>query len=281
MKKKYTDALDNLLDRPIAFNPSFKKITGSTNAALLLSQAFYWTKRATLPDGWFYKTRDEWMEETGLTESELDGAREKCRTIGVIEEKLKGVPATVHYRVIKPKVYELLGFQFPENTESEIPTFPESSFPGNSQIPTIPESGTSGNFNKETETTTRNTPEKPTYRDPLWDLQHGKTPDLTEEDKKRIELEEAYKTIAAKLETGLRRGNFPQTTRAQVVYKWIIGKEKEGQSLERFIQWAMRDDKAAESSWIYHDDLERIRRDWMQAFPAIATNEKQTGAFYG
>lgn len=144
--KKYTDALDNLLDRPIAFNPSFKKVTGSTNAALLLSQAFYWTKRTSNQDGWFYKTRADWMDETGLTEAELDGAREKCKAVGVIEEKLKGVPATVHYRIVKSKVYELLGFQ--------IPTFPESGFQPNSQIPTIPESGSYGDFNKESESTT-------------------------------------------------------------------------------------------------------------------------------
>ena len=153
MSKKYYDALDAVLDRPIAFNPSFKKITGSTNSALLLSQAFYWSKRTNDPDGWFHKTREEWMEETGLTESELDGAREKCRSAGVMEEKLKGVPATVNYRVVKQKVYELLGVQFPE--------IPESSFPGNSQIPENLESGTYGDFNKNTENTTGNTTTKP------------------------------------------------------------------------------------------------------------------------
>lgn len=156
-RKQFTDALDNLLDKPIAFNPSFKKITGSTNAALLLSQAFYWTKRATLPDGWFWKTRDEWMEETGLTEAELDGAREKCRTTGVLEEKLKGVPATLHYRVNRKKVYELLGFQFPENTETEIPGKSESGLPENSQIPGKQESGTNGDFNNESESSSLTT----------------------------------------------------------------------------------------------------------------------------
>jgi hypothetical protein len=153
MTKKFFDALDNLLDRPIAFQPSFKKITGSTNAALLLSQAFYWTKRTTNPEGWFWKTRDEWMEETGLTEAELDTAREKCRTVGVIEEKLKGVPATLHYRVIKPKVYELLGFEFPQ-----IPGSNQSGLPAGSEIPDIQESGSNGDFNKESESTSGITP---------------------------------------------------------------------------------------------------------------------------
>lgn len=150
--KKYYDALDDILDRPIAFNPSFKRITGSTNAALLLSQAFYWSKRTNDPEGWFYKTRIEWMEETGLTEDELDGAREKCKKSGVIEEKLRGVPATLYYRVVKPKVYELLGVQ--------IPTFPESGIVGNRQIPEKQESGKAGNFNKKSESTTGITEEE-------------------------------------------------------------------------------------------------------------------------
>src|SRR5690349_3152094 len=141
--KKYTDALDNLLDRPIAFNPSFKKITGSTNAALLLSQAFYWMKRTANKDGWFYKTREDWMDETGLTAEELDGARAKCRTTGVIEEKLAGVPATVHYRVVKSKVYELLGFQFGGNPQTGLTDLP--------QIGGKPESGSDPDFNKESE----------------------------------------------------------------------------------------------------------------------------------
>jgi hypothetical protein len=153
MSKKFFDALDNVLDRPIAFQPSFKKITGSTNAALLLSQAFYWTKRTTNPDGWFWKTREDWMDETGLTEAELDTAREKCRSVGVIEEKLKGVPATLHYRVIKSKVYELLGFQFPQ-----IPGSNQSGLPEGSEIPDKQESGTNGDFNKESESTSTTTP---------------------------------------------------------------------------------------------------------------------------
>lgn len=149
MSKKYFDALDNILDRPIAFNPSFKKITGSTNAALLLSQAFYWTKRTSDKEGWFYKTRDEWLEETGLTFEELDGARAKCRATGVMEEKLKGAPATLHYRVIKSKVYELLGFQIGEIPQSGLSDLP--------QIGEKPESGSDPNFNKESETTPENT----------------------------------------------------------------------------------------------------------------------------
>ena len=51
----------------ITFHRVFVDITGSINAALMLSNAIYWTNR--LPperDGWFYKTKEEWEQETGL-----------------------------------------------------------------------------------------------------------------------------------------------------------------------------------------------------------------------
>ena len=122
---------------------------------------------------------------------------------------------------------------------------------------------------------------KPKFSNPLWDMQHGKTPELTEESMENIKAEESYKSIAEKLEIGLRRGEFPQTPKAQIVYRWIAKKEKEGQTLDRFIQWAMRDEKSAAVSWIYHKDIELIKRDWMQAFPNSQNpDEKRPSSFY-
>jgi hypothetical protein len=120
------------------------------------------------------------------------------------------------------------------------------------------------------------------FSNPLWDLQHGKDIELTEEDREVNELEGRYTAIATQLETGLRRGEFPQTPKAQAVYKWIMRKEENGQSLDRFIQWAMRDEKSASFSWIYHKDIEAIKRDWPQAFPAVTTPDgKRASSFYG
>lgn len=147
--------IDDLLDRPIAFNPAYKRLTGSTNAALFVSQCWYWTKITTDPDGWFYKTRADWMEETGLTEDELDGARKISRGLGITEENLKGVPATLYYRLNKEKLLSLLGFQFPEKQDTGVPETPQ--FPGKQ------ESGSSVDFNKESETTAlTTTPEEKT-----------------------------------------------------------------------------------------------------------------------
>jgi DnaD/phage-associated family protein len=137
--KKFHDALDDVLDRPIAYNPAFKRITASTVAGIFLSQAWYWSKRHKEDDGWFFKTGEEWEDETGLTRSEQETARKHCLRVGVMEEKRKGIPATMYYRVLKTRVYELLGFHFVE-------------IPQTDQIAGNQQSDNHSNINKVTET---------------------------------------------------------------------------------------------------------------------------------
>ena len=91
--------LSDLIDRPIAFQRSFVRLTKSINASLFLSQAVYWSKRTDDSEGWFYKRQSEWEDETGLTRREQDTARKTLRELGVMEEVLEGIPATLHFRV--------------------------------------------------------------------------------------------------------------------------------------------------------------------------------------
>lgn len=70
----------NLLNQlqTVTFHRAFVDIGGSINAALLLSNAIYWTNR--LPperDGWFYKSKLEWEKETGLSREQQDKARQQ------------------------------------------------------------------------------------------------------------------------------------------------------------------------------------------------------------
>ena len=79
----------------ITFHRVFVDITGSINAALMLSNAIYWTNR--LPperDGWFYKTREEWQAETGLTRHEQDKARQQLTSIGILETRRAKISET-------------------------------------------------------------------------------------------------------------------------------------------------------------------------------------------
>jgi hypothetical protein len=96
--------LRTILTRPIAFHRLF----ASVGAGVFLSQLYYWSERTDDPDGWVYKTSGEWYEETMLGRRELDTVRKALRTKGVIEEKLAGVPATMHYRLKWDELFESL-----------------------------------------------------------------------------------------------------------------------------------------------------------------------------
>lgn len=88
------------LMRPIAFHRIFRDIGESTVAGLFLSQAWYWSGK--IPDdrdGWFYKTAAEWEEETGLSRREQETARKQLRTVGVLHEQRRGVPATLWFQL--------------------------------------------------------------------------------------------------------------------------------------------------------------------------------------
>ena len=89
----------NLLDRPIAFHRCFAEFGGSVNAGLMLSQAVYWSKRSTTKDGWFWKTAEEWTEETYLSRTEQATARKQLKRLACWQEELRGVPAKLFYRI--------------------------------------------------------------------------------------------------------------------------------------------------------------------------------------
>lgn len=88
-----------LLDRPIAYHRVLAEIAGSVGGGVFLSQALYWAKRATLPDGWFYKTAEEWYEETYLTRREQETIRKRLVSINILQEEKRGVPAKLHYKI--------------------------------------------------------------------------------------------------------------------------------------------------------------------------------------
>ena len=110
-----------LLDRPIAFHRCFVTLTGSVTAALMLSQALYWQRRCKDPEGWWYKSRDDWAEETGLSRYEQEGARKQLRKLGVVQEHLRGVPATIWYRVNKERLFEGLSKIARQRTSTLVP----------------------------------------------------------------------------------------------------------------------------------------------------------------
>lgn len=85
----------------IQFYPDLVPITGSHNATTFLGQLCYWTGKERKPDGWIYKTQEEWELETELSPKEQRVARKLLRERGLIEDRFIGIPRRLEYRLIQ------------------------------------------------------------------------------------------------------------------------------------------------------------------------------------
>lgn len=87
----------------IAYFPSLTPVCGSHKAAAMLSVALGWTRswlrQHPEREGWFWKTREEWRLETGLSRREQETARKALLEAGIFEERLRGMPARMHFRI--------------------------------------------------------------------------------------------------------------------------------------------------------------------------------------
>jgi hypothetical protein len=102
------DVLRQLLsDRPIAFHPALARVLGGINEALLFQQIAYWSDKGSDPE-WIYKTQADIEEETTLARTQQENARRKLRSLGVLEEQKRGVPARLYYRVNWEAIFALL-----------------------------------------------------------------------------------------------------------------------------------------------------------------------------
>jgi len=128
-------SLIQLLDRPIAYQPAFAqlragKVKSGPTAAVLLSQLVYWHNRM---DGeWMYKTREDIKKETGLSRDEQETARKRLIALGVLQEELRGVPATLHYKINSERLEQLL--LAPDRVESQMGAIPPTRKRGSRQL---------------------------------------------------------------------------------------------------------------------------------------------------
>ena len=84
---------------PISFYAKLTNITGSTLATLFLCQFYYWTGKQKDRDGWIYKTQAEIQDETGLKRREQEQARKQLKKLGFMQERYKGIPRRLEFRV--------------------------------------------------------------------------------------------------------------------------------------------------------------------------------------
>lgn len=114
-----TEAIDNV-GRPVAYYSNIARWLGSVGDAIFLCQLLYWYGKGKDPDGWIYKTQKEFEEETALSRYEQEHARRKLKSLGILEEERRGVPAKLYYRLNVDKMNELYAewYQTQINTEA-------------------------------------------------------------------------------------------------------------------------------------------------------------------
>lgn len=111
----------------------FVDLTGDHVSALFLSQVIYWSERTKDPEGWFYKTDKEWIDELGITRHQLNRITRKApdgnRPVSPLVERLGlevkvikvgKIPVT-HYRLDTEKFTNAI-IHFLENPQSGIST---------------------------------------------------------------------------------------------------------------------------------------------------------------
>jgi hypothetical protein len=93
----------------VAVRPSLvRALRGTGNAAILLSQLLYWSRRLSDRDGWFYQTQRRLEAQTGLGADAQRTATRLLVRLGILETRLRSAPATLHYRVRLEQLAALL-----------------------------------------------------------------------------------------------------------------------------------------------------------------------------
>ena len=125
-KGSYQKIIANILGtKPIAYNPDLARLLGSAKAGILISQLLYWWEKGKNKN-WIYKTIKEMEKETALSRSEQDTAIRKCKEIGILEVKVKSIPATRHFKINIDKLTELLKSRLQESYKQDCDKLPNS-----------------------------------------------------------------------------------------------------------------------------------------------------------
>lgn len=95
------DILKKLNQKPIAYYPIYRQITGSTTGGILLSQLMYWFSKKDK----IFKTDNEIMEETFLTKKELENAKKLIKNLDFITVSREGLPAITYYEINWENMY--------------------------------------------------------------------------------------------------------------------------------------------------------------------------------
>lgn len=152
-----------LLNRPVAFHRVFAELSGGATSGLFLSQLWYWHDKTKDPEGWLFKTYEEWKEETCLSRSEIDRARKSLKDLGILEEKKEGIPLRLFYRLDVDALLSLIAESSKQGCSPNEIKFAESSKQACRILQTVTQDPANSNAEsckhiyKDPETTTENT----------------------------------------------------------------------------------------------------------------------------
>lgn len=117
------DRITARLGPAVAYYPRLVDLTSGAKATILLCQLLYWTRTGrgvAERDGWFYKTAAQWTLETGLSRREQVTVRRDLVRLGVLEEKIAGIPAQLYFRVSLVRLEAWLGARLSPSQASSV-----------------------------------------------------------------------------------------------------------------------------------------------------------------
>ena len=102
----------------ITVNKDLIKLLGLEEAILLgelASEHDYWESQDKLEDGYFYSTVENIQEHTTLSDHKQRKALKNLKDKGLIEIKVKGIPAKRYIKINEEQVFKLFNNQFLKN----------------------------------------------------------------------------------------------------------------------------------------------------------------------
>lgn len=104
------------IGRPIYFYPVISHCLNNLDAAIFVGNFMYWQgKESEKNNGWIYKSMEEIESETGLKRRRQENVRKFLKEIGILQTKLTGVPARIHYWFDWNKLDEMLNNYIAQN----------------------------------------------------------------------------------------------------------------------------------------------------------------------
>jgi len=86
----------------------------------LISKENYFIENGTIKEGWFFNTSKNIERDTTLTNYQQKKAIKKLEKIGFIQTELKGMPATLHFKILENKISTYLKTSFKETSKQDL-----------------------------------------------------------------------------------------------------------------------------------------------------------------